>query len=191
MMEPLAKAIPWPAIAASISRLASLNELPSTSSGRSNPADANQGPDSRPSTRACLGFRSVIPKGQPALGPDCRPDRNPRRIADGKPGPAAGAQADCEIDAVRFEIGGRLGSSPMGSQPLNYLLDDDQKSGTRAKTGFPPCIHAGTVQFDTPSMPLGHQVPRIDIHADTNGAMKDAEVRLEMYGEWTGQAVDV
>ncbi len=72
----------------------------------------------------------------------------------------------------------------MGSQPLNYLLDDDQKSGTRAKTGFPLCIHGGTIQFDMPSMPMAHQVPRIDLHADTNGEMKDMEVRLEMYGEW-------
>lgn len=33
-------------------------------------------------------------------------------------------------------------------------------------------------------MPMTHQVPQIELKTDTNGEMKDVEVRLEMLGEW-------
>ena len=55
---------------------------------------------------------------------------------------------------------------------------------SHAKTGFPLCIHGGTIQFDMPSMPMAHQVPKIDLNTDANGEMKNVEVRLEMQGEW-------
>lgn len=89
------------------------------------------------------------------------------------------AKAECgaansePIDAV-------LSCAPL-SKKLVYRCD---VRVTHAKTGFPLCVHGGTIQFDMPAMPMAHQVPKIDLHTDANGEMKDVEVRLEMYGEW-------
>lgn len=52
------------------------------------------------------------------------------------------------------------------------------------ETGAPICIHEGTITFDMPSMPMAHQVPKIQLRTDANGEMKELEVQLEMLGEW-------
>lgn len=89
------------------------------------------------------------------------------------------AKADCgaansePIDAV-------LTCAPL-SKKLVYKCD---VRVIHAKTGSPLCVHGGTIQLDMPAMPMAHQVPKIDLHMDANGEMKNVEVRLEMYGEW-------
>src|SRR5258708_38440310 len=67
------------------------------------------------------------------------------------------------------------------SQKLVYRCD---VRVTHAKTGFPLCINGGSIELDMPSMPMAHQSPKIDLHTDANGEMKDVEVRLQMLGEW-------
>ncbi|MCX7307714.1 MAG: hypothetical protein NTZ72_07115 [Afipia sp.] len=89
--------------------------------------------------------------------------------------------AKAECGAVNSEpIDAVLTCAPL-SKTLVYKCD---VRVIHAKTGFPLCVHGGTIQFDMPSMPMAHHVPKIDLRTDTNGEMKDVEVRLEMYGEW-------
>jgi hypothetical protein len=89
------------------------------------------------------------------------------------------AKAECEaVNAEPIDVA--LACSP-SSKKLVYKCDIRV---VHAKTGFPLCVHGGKVQFDMPAMPMAHQVPKIDLHTDTNGEMKGVEVRLEMYGEW-------
>lgn len=94
---------------------------------------------------------------------------------------SAFGSAKAECGAANLEpIDAVLTCAPL-SKKLVYKCD---VRVTHAKTGFPLCVHGGTVQFDMPAMPMAHQVPKIDLHTDANGEMKGVEVRLEMYGEW-------
>jgi hypothetical protein len=89
------------------------------------------------------------------------------------------AKAECGTSG-REPIDAVLTCAP-SSKKLVYRCD---VRVVQAKTGLPLCAHGGTIQFDMPAMPMAHQVPKIDLHTDANGEMKDIEVRLEMYGEW-------
>lgn len=94
---------------------------------------------------------------------------------------SAFGSAKAECGTVNSEpIDAILTCAPL-SKKLVYNCD---VRVTHAKTGFPLCVHGGTIQFDMPAMPMAHQVPKIELRTDTNGEMKGVEVRLEMYGEW-------
>lgn len=94
---------------------------------------------------------------------------------------SAFGSAKAECGSVNSEpIDSVLTCAPL-SKKLTYKCD---VRVIHAKTGFPLCVHGGTIQFDMPSMPMAHQVPKIDLQTDANGEMKGVEVRLEMYGEW-------